>query len=73
MKGKYKRAKIWCTSCDSELVSVGCKCGHCGNREHGSKIKSEKSSEIIKGEVERVTLDEDIMFKCDMEGTYGRD
>ena len=39
MKGKYKRKLIYCSSCDGDLVPIGCKCGTCGKREYASKIK----------------------------------
>ena len=40
MKGKYKRAKLWCHNCDAVLVPVGTKCSNCGSREYASKIKN---------------------------------
>ncbi len=42
MKGKYKRNKGWCSSCDGEIVASGMKCSNCGTRENASKQKKPK-------------------------------
>jgi len=39
MKGKYKRTKGWCHSCDAEIVVGGKRCPNCGSTYHIEKIK----------------------------------
>ena len=47
MKGKYKRVKGWCDSCDAEIVEGGKKCDNCGNRNYVAKIKKPSTKQIL--------------------------
>tara|TARA_R110000782_G_scaffold245158_1_gene331853 strand:+ start:460 stop:612 length:153 start_codon:yes stop_codon:yes gene_type:complete len=47
MKGKYKRVKGWCDSCDSEIVEGGKKCDNCGSRNYVAKIKKPSTKQIL--------------------------
>ena len=39
MKGKYRRVRFWCDTCDGALLAPGEKCPNCGERQTGQKIK----------------------------------
>jgi len=39
MKGKFKRNKFYCNSCDRAIVAGGKKCPICKQRNYGIKIK----------------------------------
>ena len=47
MKGKYKRVKGWCDSCDAEIVERGKKCDNCGSRNNDTKKKTPSSKQIL--------------------------
>lgn len=51
MKGKFKRGKSWCDSCDMNIVAHGVKCGVCGNRQYAKKQKK-PTSKMIEKEIE---------------------
>ena len=47
MKGKYKREKHWCTTCDKDIAEGGKKCKTCGKREYGRKMKKPSTKQIL--------------------------
>jgi len=47
MKGKYKRVKVWCYTCDAEIVEGGKKCDNCGSRNYVAKIKKPSTKQIL--------------------------
>jgi tRNA(Ile2) C34 agmatinyltransferase TiaS len=46
VKGKYKRAKAWCLSCDRAMVAIGAKCPRCGKRFLKSKLRPPAAPEV---------------------------
>ena len=47
MKGKYKRVKGWCCSCDAEIAEGGKKCDKCGSRNYVAKMKKPSTEQIL--------------------------
>ena len=61
MKGRYKRAKVYCGGCDRSLIAVGKKCPHCGWKKDNPEPKPTKAQLINQFRNDNVPFDENIM------------